>query len=83
MFEIIDCAAVPNLERVTQLPALPIKELPVGKAIRVAIDQSLSVADLRKLHGAIRVRACRAQSVIGGRYRVTKTDEAIYVSRMA
>lgn len=82
MFDIIDCAAVPKREPVTKYPSLPIKDLPTGKAIRIPIEQSLSPQDLRKLHTAIRVRACRAQSATGNHYRVTKTDEAIYVSRM-
>ena len=83
MFEIIDCAAVPNLPTVTVLPQLPIKDLMPGKAIRVPIDQSMPPAGLRKLHGAIRARVCRVQSATGNQYRVNKTDEAIYVSRLA
>lgn len=83
MFEIIDSAAVPGLQSVTQLPVLPIKNLPAGKAIRFSIDQSLSNEDLRKLHGALRARVCRAQSSTGNRYRVTKAEDAIYVTRLA
>tara|TARA_R110000868_G_scaffold292782_1_gene553305 strand:- start:13 stop:264 length:252 start_codon:yes stop_codon:yes gene_type:complete len=83
MFEIVDCTSVPGIQAVTQLPSLPIKDLPAGKAIRVPIDQSLSAADLRKLHGSIRVRVCRVQAATGNHYRVTKDDQAIYVSRLA
>lgn len=83
MFEIIDRDAVPGSDPLTLLSALPIKQLPAGKAIRIPNDPFLSDAETRRLHAAIRARASRAQSSTGNRYRVTKSDDAIYVVRVA
>jgi len=79
MFEIIDSQEVPSPQCVRAVTGLPIRQLEIGKAIRVPLDPSMSTRDLKKLHGAIRARACRAQPSTGNRYRVTKAEDAIYI----
>lgn len=83
MFEIVDSSSVPGLRSVAPLQRLPIKELPIGKAIRVPLDESMSQAQIRKLHGLLRVRAHRAQSSTGNTYGTHRAEDAIYITRVA
>ena len=81
MYEIISSAEVPNM-RARAKCKVPVQSLMPGQAIRISITEEMSDAEIRKLWGALRVRAYRAKASTGNAYAVTKTADAIYVTCM-
>ena len=85
MFQLLQPHEVPDAVRrpaVRSLGDLPIRELLPGQALRIPLD-GCSDAQVRKLHGALRVRASRATAATGNTFSTSKAEGALFVTRLA
>lgn len=84
MYQLLQPHEVPEALRKPQprsLGELPIRDLLPGQALRIPLD-GCSATAARKMHNALRVRACRAAAATGRTYSTSKADGVLYVTRI-
>jgi hypothetical protein len=87
MFQILPPGQVPQAiakqaKPEYQIPALPFDSIPPGGAIKIPFDRFPdSIPALKRIHGALRVRACRASTRFGVRFSVHRTSDGFYITR--